>query len=322
MRKTVLIGNGLGMALDSAHFDLSVAMQSVWKDAGALSPTHRDLISACLPNQSPNGPSSEEDLRLLQEVTAACILLKSVPTTKYHWLSGHGISFPESVHAFTNLVATRICDFDPWTCSNPNWKKFSQQLARFMIENAPHIATLNYDNLIFDLITSESRLKTLYKDGFESGRFTRSNLIRGPQEKNCAFFLKLHGSPFFYTAADNSIRMGRGSASASHNNQSSHLVLSHISKKEVLIEKSNVLDSYWDMLQVAIRQSEEIIIFGYSGNDMHLNHLFRQHPSIRKRVVEWLGVGRQKVRKTFWDEMLGDHVEYLPMEDVLDFEDW
>ena len=47
-RKTLIFGNGLGMALDSQYFMLTNAMAHVWNDPNAISDVHKGLISQCL----------------------------------------------------------------------------------------------------------------------------------------------------------------------------------------------------------------------------------------------------------------------------------
>ncbi len=309
------------MAIDPSHFSLYEAMQSVWNDQKVLSPTHRELIGACLPSSSEEGPKSEEDLQLLQEVTAACILLNGIRTDKYHWLSPHGISFPDSVLGFTYLVADRICRFE-FTAqkSSVSWSQFREKLRGFLIRERPHVVTLNYDDLVGEIISSEPLLSDLYKSGFVNGRFARKNLIRSSDEKECSWFLKLHGSPYIYTAKDNSIRVSSRTHEEDINTSTMHLVLSHVSKKEILIDASPLLREYWDFFTIALRDSEEILIIGYSGNDTHLNHLLRNNPNLKVRLVEWVGAGGQAVRRKFWEDTVGRGFDYVPMEDILDFD--
>jgi hypothetical protein len=90
-----------------------------------------------------------------------------------------------------------------------------------------------------------------------------------------------------------------------------------------MIEASEILQRCWQFLRRAIDESAEIVLFGYSGNDTHLNQLIAQKRSSKLvRVVEWLGAGFEDVRKPFWDEQLGGEVSLVLKEDILTFTDW
>ncbi len=64
-------------------------------------------------------------------------------------------------------------------------------------------------------------------------------------------------------------------------------------------------------------------MFGYSGNDAHLNWLMSQARGEKNiRVIEWLGAGNRTRRQAFWKEQLGGDVELTLLEDVMTFGDW
>ncbi|TNS95075.1 hypothetical protein FIB99_19815, partial [Escherichia coli] len=85
----------------------------------------------------------------------------------------------------------------------------------------------------------------------------------------------------------------------------------------------NVLSTYWDYLQFALFESEEIILFGYSGLDEHLNLLIRPYlTSKHLRVIEWSGAGEQNDREAYWQYLLGREVTVTRLDNITDFINW
>jgi hypothetical protein len=102
-----------------------------------------------------------------------------------------------------------------------------------------------------------------------------------------------------------------------------HVVLTHLTHKPKKIAASEVLSIYWEFLETAIDESQEIVIFGYSGNDIHLNRIISQKRANKNiKVVDWLGSGKLAVRTSFWNEQLGGKVALHLLEDVFTFSDW
>lgn len=56
LRKLVIFGNGLGMAIDPGYFSLQPVLEEIWQREGFLSDTQKQLIQRCLGRQgTPNG---------------------------------------------------------------------------------------------------------------------------------------------------------------------------------------------------------------------------------------------------------------------------
>lgn len=73
----------------------------------------------------------------------------------------------------------------------------------------------------------------------------------------------------------------------------------------------------------AISESDEIILVGYSGLDIHLNQLLHvMLDSKAIRVVEWSGCDSYENRIKFWSDELGLEPELIHLENVLEFTDW
>jgi hypothetical protein len=101
-------------------------------------------------------------------------------------------------------------------------------------------------------------------------------------------------------------------------------VLSHINHKVQIIDSSNALSAYWDYLDYAIQEVNEIILFGYSGKDTHLNKVLKQYAKDKKiKVIEWSSSGDKEEQKSFWeDELNQNNIELIHLDNILDFTQW
>ncbi|WP_157057346.1 hypothetical protein [Loktanella sp. 3ANDIMAR09] len=100
----------------------------------------------------------------------------------------------------------------------------------------------------------------------------------------------------------------------------SHIVLTNGALKPNVIQSSKVLQLYWDHLPKAIKESDALIVFGYSGADEHLNKTIRQHVGDRAiRVVER---DHAQDREKYWKQLLGPTIELLPFNNILEFTEW
>lgn len=334
MSKLYLFGNGLGMAIDPDAYNLTGRLLDVWTQ-GPLTEDQRSLISACLPEGEVK-PRSEEHLGTLQAVVAACeTLLEVRPTAGQHWLTSNGQAFPIAVQKFAFEVAKQMFTA---RYSNPLAENFDQPcmlpttfldgLTAAIDTSMSHVATLNYDGLLSTAFEARGLLgknDSILRDGFIDGSFSRNNLFR-PNERG-GWYLHLHGCPLFSTNAKGQFRKLSPSSLINDKgrlkNIGQHIVLTHVQHKMSIIQGSHILDTYWEFLKLALDRSQEVVIFGYSGNDIHLNRLIAQGRSDKPvRVVEWLGAGKQENRMKFWADQLGGAISLIQKEDVLTFRDW
>lgn len=332
MRKTIVFGNGIGMALAPDAYFLPAVMNEVWEHP-SLDDAQRGLIVACLAEGTVR-PTREEELETLQNVVTACETLVGVPgASRDHWLSEAGRHFPDAVHRLSFLAARQMylaayrtgpekgkpCELPP---------DFTAALVDMVKRTSSHVSTLNYDGLLSKPFAAAGLLGTsdgLLLDGFNEGRFDRNNLFR--KRGLGSWYLHLHGCPLFadrektkpYKLTEKYLSYPK----ASLKNLGRHLVLTHHIHKLNKIQSSPILQTYWEFLERAFEESDEIILFGYSGNDLHLNRqVAQQRVSKSVRVVEWLGAGTKAFRKKFWADQLGGEVALNLMEDVLSFTDW
>lgn len=176
-RKLLIFGNGLGMAIDSNHYSLNNALNTVWNDTSMWSDIqHRGLIQNCIPTG--NCPVSEDELDKLHLVSTSCDFLNGFPNAanNIHWLSSYGKDFTEAVQEYIHTVASHLFDSSNILPSN-----FKNSLIDFIKNTKSHVATLNYDKLLYDEFIKEKICKGYsgyLVDGFYDTGFAPSNMER------------------------------------------------------------------------------------------------------------------------------------------------
>jgi hypothetical protein len=320
-RSTCVFGNGLGMAIDPSAFSLGGALERVWNDPKELSDDQKSAIIQCLPDGS-NSPTSEDDLEQLQNVLAACDLLNAVSGgTTNHWLSDQGKIFPKAIRKFVHEVA---CEFIGTSYELP--EKFTSPLCEYIRETKSHIATLNYDDLLYSSLLNEGILSGYSGyliDGVLDSGFVRENLHR-KISKNLGWYMHLHGSPLFYTDRKGRVRkMRRSQIVGNEALDSTHIVLTHARHKPSIINSSTILSTYWLFLKKAVKESSRVTFVGYSGLDTHLNDLVARFSGEKEfRIVEWSGAGSRSERLSYWRDKLRSDVDLFQLDSILDYSDW
>lgn len=86
-----------------------------------------------------------------------------------------------------------------------------------------------------------------------------------------------------------------------------------------------LLSAYWERLGDALRESDRIVVFGYSGLDVHVNRAVARRCRSKEPpqvvVVEWEGAGDEAKRTAHWRSCFRSAVELHQLGDVLGF-DW
>ena len=326
MRKLLVFGNGLGRAIDNAFYDITRALNASWDDAAVLSEQQKKLILQCLPQDVIEGngaPSGENDLDLLQRILAACDLINEVErnTIEKGWLRKAGKAFPAAIRRYLHRAA---CEFHTNEHKIP--EDFAKPLRDYIASTKSHVATLNYDNLLYGnfIGTAVFKSDTCLIDGFIYSRFKPEVLARKDNNKT-SYYLHLHGSPLFHddeTGAPCKMKATELDKIAGTN--SAHIVLTKVEHKESVIAASPILSAYWSHLDIALREVEGIILFGYSGLDTHLNrriHDATHRKKIPIQIVEYKGAGQKADRQRYWDDIFGQVRLHRP-KNLLDFRDW
>lgn len=320
-RKTLIIGNGLGMALDSDYFSLDKAIQDTWNNEDTLNEDTKKLITNCLPDSSKKLPQGEDDLENLQLALSSCDLLNELGTSDIHWLSQYGQNFPNAVRKFIFHTASYFHKFEETLPDT-----FTEPFVKFIKDTKSHVATLNYDNLLYQPLI-DSKILYGYNgelvDGFPDSGFELENLDR-KYSKTFGYYLHLHGTPLFINENQKIKKLSQSNlVDIDENSISSHIVLTHFKHKESVINNSYVLKSYWHKLYKAFNESIEIILFGYSGLDLHLNNIIKDlNEQIVIKIIEWDGSGSEEDRNKFWSELFDKDIELIHMSNILEFNDW
>ena len=151
--------------------------------------------------------------------------------------------------------------------------------------------------------------------------FAVENLERRPWS-TYGYYMHLHGSPLFVDQDGNISKLRQGELGSDDDVVGSHIVLTHVKHKPTVIAASPLLQAYWEYLEKALIESSEVLLFGYSGLDAHLNELLERRSPEVIRVIEWDGAGSEEERRAFWEKQFGRHVTLIRMSNILEFVDW
>lgn len=331
MRKLVIFGNGLGRALDSDYFQLELALQEAWADQSILNDNQKQLILQCLPDgviekDISIAPKSEAELDRLQRVLAACDeISKHEVGAGASWLTEDGKKFPLAIRSYVHRAASY---FHSGGHALPS--EFVTGLVDWVHSSRSHVATLNYDELLYRAFIG-SKVFDGYNcllDGFVPD-FDPSNMNRFYPSSQ-SFYLHLHGSPLYFNAAQGELRKsGLSDLPFLEGYSSSHLVLTHVHHKAAVISASPILREYWRRLEIAMKEAESIVLFGYGGGDLHLNLLVSKY--FRDKQVEIVERGHEAYgtdigknsRLNYWATKLGvDAVYAFWHQNILDHKNW
>ena len=307
------------MALDEDYFSLSTGLKSVWEGSEHFRTEHKRLLVSAIDGLSINDyPQSEEQLDQLQVAIVASEFLRNFESVDVKWLSEMSREFPEAFRRFVHEVASYFYDSGK---ALPD--SFVSHLSDFVKETKSHVAVLNYDNLLYDSFTNSGVLSgfdgTLI-DGFLKAGFAKGNLDR-KNTNMLGWYLHLHGSPLFV----GNRKLMRDQRGFVEPDERSHIVLTHVEHKPLVIASSPILSEYWSRLPKALKEADKVIIFGYSGCDTHLNETVVANCAGKGvNVIEWAGSGDHELRSDFWRKKLsgcGD-VKLLHVNNLLGFECW
>jgi len=306
------------MALDSQYFALSSGLRSVWNGSEHFRDEHKLLVTSAIRGLSLDAfPESEVQLDQLQVAIVASEFLRGFESEHVSWLNDDSRELPLAFRRFVHEVASYFHDSGK-KLPDP----FIESLSNFIKETKSHVAVLNYDNLLYDPLKETEVLRgysgTLI-DGFHNVGFDSRNLDR-KNKARLGWYLHLHGSPLFV----GNRKLMRDERSFVTPDESSHIVLTHVEHKPLVIASSTILTEYWSRLSKALTEASKVVLFGYSGCDQHLNEVATQHCKQKEiHILEWMGAGQRDARVQFWREKLPECPVILhQLENILAFEDW
>lgn len=327
-----VFGNGIGRSIDNDFFSLQNAMSTVWNDTTILDIDTKALIQKCLPGKDgrslSTSPVSEEELDGLQLVVNACDIISEFEGDTWSdvWLSPQGYDFPKKVRNYLHMVASFFI-----IEQNKNKKlklpnQFRDSLCEAIITHHANIATLNYDDLIYDSFTKSKVFEDHYlRDGFFAHGFDLKMSRDFRKSDREGWYLHLHGSPLFVGENGSCKKMDRGKLRSKTPVSQIHLVLTNMRHKMSLIEASEILSNYWIILKEEVRRAKNIVIMGYGGKDIHLNEALELAPeSARIRIVERNMAERTKedCEREWKSRINHKNIEVVLIDNILDFRDW
>lgn len=173
-----IFGNGIGRAINNDFFDLTRALERSWGEPDLLNDQQKRLIVSCLPaglvERELAAPTREEDLEDLQRVLSACDTIKEIEQRVdgvEGWLSDHGKEFPVAVRKYLHMAA---CYFHNrgalFFAGNGDVNLpigFQESLRAAIMEQGGHVATLNYDDLLYETFVNTAVFQDhRLRDGF------------------------------------------------------------------------------------------------------------------------------------------------------------
>lgn len=199
-----------------------------------------------------------------------------------------------------------------------------------MLASRSHIATLNYDELLYRAFIGTEAFKGYgcLLDGFVPD-FHSSHLDRYTPSRQ-SFYLHLHGSPLYYSNSSGDLRKASlSSLPAIEGHSSTHLVLTEVKHKMSVIGSSPILQEYWRRLEEAMKEVDGLVLFGYGGGDVHLNNLVEQY--FQNKTVEIVERARPEYGTTagknqrfaFWKNALDvEKICAFWLDNILEHRNW
>ena len=349
-----IFGNGLGRSINNEAYQLKPAMQAVWgnKENG-LSDDHKTTIQKSLAlqdNNTQDGPQEEGQLKTIQEVIFACELLQKIEDIRLPFesdetqkiladITQEASELPDALRTYVRQVAIQFLGTDKGKLD----AEFSKGLIYFINKRTKpvHIATTNYDDLLYEAFFADTRTVNYgLLDGCprnDSGQFEfnrlETEISYKMSKKHRGWYLHLHGSPLYVDMDENVRKLTRGDFMDPANHKlPGHIVLTHHAFKRRIIEESPVLNAYWNIFCEKLSKSTNIILFGMSGEDDHINEAIRAYA--RKgatiRIVDWEGenptVQTRAEEEECWEKRLRkekfNKANLILLRNVQDFKDW
>ncbi len=347
-KKLTIFGNGLGMALNPEHFHLTKAMERVWNDSSLVSDEEKELIGALKGIESETGPTSEDELISTQYALTLLSQFRHQlgEDALDSWFTTDAKNFPETLQKYVFQIAHELYNYELEPEALAAWEPFIKSFIKFVVDTRSHVATLNYDDLLYEKIVNgvciedewyipsrgpNGRGAPFVRDGFINGRFAPASF---EWAGGSGYYMHLHGTALFASRDGQNIKLERNEVDFTPETARRHIVLANRRTKSEIIKQSEILSDLWEnRLLHCISDAQDIILFGYSGLDDHLNEKLIEAEDKTKWIVEWRGSkhydqdtevteGDPIDAQTFWANAVGENSKVLQLENILSFRDW
>lgn len=332
MSEIVLFGNGIGRSIDDNFYSLSRVLEASWRDDQVVSAENKRLITSCLradvlERDEGTAPTSEEELADLQRVLNACEAILEFEAEDgvedVFWLSEYGRKFPAAIRRYFHHAASQFHSNDKRLP-----EAFAAPLRTHILKGGVSVATLNYDDLLYEAFTGTEVFDDhVLRDGFLGGPFDFQKHEGWFKPATEGWFLHLHGSPLFVDKDGKPRKIKRSALSAFRGDSSVHLVLTNADYKPGVIANSEILRAYWQKFEQLLQEAKKITVLGYGGGDLHLNSLLaRTRDAQTIRIIARQGQDDASAIAQKWAERFlpreAGHLQVVLLEDVMDFTDW
>lgn len=302
----IFIANGLGLAIDDRHFQLSSgirnAIDQMEKDE------LKDLIKFSFPENiedkdfdlSAHYTENNEKLAYINMVSMLTRMIKTASgDVKEKLVSEELATLSSAVNSFIFRVADYYNDTNVSSMKvyGEQFVPFADNLCRFIYNRKAHVATTNYDDLLYryflnaDVSVGQNRTEKIMHPGKDTTLIDGFNREKGellynpPKTTNSSWYMHLHGSSRFYSQY-NSTRIRKSFQLTSFANYVPHVILNHFDLKAFQISTNHMLNDYFSKFKEVAKKTKEIYVIGYGGEDKHINDVFNGLPKTNFIVVD------------------------------------
>jgi hypothetical protein len=338
MDELILIGNGIGMAIDHTRFSLKSGVENAKKRMTSEEIQALDFVISSDTIDLDNIESSVglAYLNLISMLAYRFFYGSKNATTKSLLQSNELETIARSVNKYIYLIANSYNDVDVHECEILN--NFFISLSSYLkvhkkANSKVHIATTNYDDLFYKFLLDDEFMlpdpnKTFFTDGFN--RKNSSLQFDNEYSLDCSWYMHLHGSSRFYSKFNSNIvkkfpkdpEARRGLLFPEGNDEIlrfvPHIILSYFDFKSFQIVTNGFLKSYLKRFEEILPKVRLLYIYGYAGKDEHINKILRNNlnKDVDVTVIDYFMSGNDE---EFWQTAIGRKINFVRMKNILEY---
>jgi hypothetical protein len=338
MDELILIGNGIGMAIDYTRFSLKSGVENARK---RMTPEEIRALNFVISSDKFDLNNIESSVGLaylnLISMLAYRFFYGSENTTKKRLLHSNELeTIARAVNKYIYLIANSYNDVEVHECNE--LKDFFISLSSYLdahkkTKSKVHIATTNYDDLFYKFLLDDKFMlpdpnKTFFTDGFNK----KSGSLQFDDEYSldCSWYMHLHGSSRFYSEFNSNIvkkfpknpEVRRGRLFPKGNDEIRrfvpHIILSYFDFKSFQIVTNGFLKSYLKKFEEILPKVRLLYIYGYAGKDGHINQILKDklNEDADVTVIDYALSGNDEV---FWQTAIGRNIKFVRMNNILEY---